>query len=106
MKNVLSLLLLFLIIGCYQKIDNKSVLIEKIENSIKETMNDPSSFEFISFESNLQKEQEYKDGTGDNSSDARFYDFKFRGKNSYGALVIDQVTVLTDKEFIAFSIAD
>ncbi|MBS3993167.1 MAG: hypothetical protein KGZ87_05580 [Bacteroidetes bacterium] len=69
-------------------------------------MNDPSSFEFISFNSNVEKELEYIEGTGDNSSDVRFYDFKFRGKNAYGALIIDQALILTDKEFLSFRIVD
>lgn len=58
----------------------------KAIKEIKEQMNDPSSFELISFERNYDK-------LNNSSIDKEFFKIIFRGKNKIGALIIDEAYI-------------
>lgn len=103
MKRVLFIIFTIVIISCNEKTP-KEIFIEKVSNELKKTLNDPHSFEFVSLEENIEKFVELNDALGDNAVDSRIYDFNYRAKNAYGALVLSKVTVLTDKDFLSFSI--
>jgi hypothetical protein len=86
-------------------IDKKEQLIKDAEADVKATMKDPDSYEFVSFKEDIEKEQDFNKGMegveGYDASKPKFLIFKFtfRGKNSFNALVLQDVYVKSNNEY-------
>lgn len=103
MKKVISIFILsILIFGCSK--DSKSILISKAEEELKISMHDPSSYEFVSFEEDLQKESEEQmknkelNIEPEYQSDSRYYKLTYRGKNKVGALILNEIYVIASND--------
>ncbi len=85
----------------------KEKLISEAENELKKSMNDPGSYEFVSFEEDAIKEMEDQkqikelDMQEYNMND-RFFKLTYRGKNKIGALIIDEVYVKASNDDLFF----
>ena len=86
----------------------KDILIQKAETELKKTMHDPSSYEFVSFEEDLQKLSDVKIQNTklgiepEYQSDVRYYKLIYRGKNMMGALILNETYVVcsNDKDLL------
>lgn len=129
MKKILLLSLIStLMLSCNLKSDPKENLKEEAEKMLKTNLNDPSSYEFVSFEidtaeiqvarqrltdlktilpkstSEIQTEIindqiETLKSKYDFESKNITYSLKYRAKNKFGALVLSNSKVTSDKDF-------
>ena len=109
MKKMILILVMVFISSC-NKSTPKDVLIEKAETELKKSMHDPSSYEFVSFEEDLQKLSDVKIQNTklgiepEYQSDVRYYKLTYRGKNMMGALILNETYVVcsNDKDLLFF----
>ena len=103
MKKIFTILVFICFYSCKQPTP-KDLLIEKAEIELKKSMHDPSSYEFVSFEEDIQKqsdeliksnelgiEPQYK-------SNVRYYKLIYRGKNMMGALILNEKYVVCSND--------
>jgi hypothetical protein len=95
-KFFLTLLLVFTFIGCFKSNSDARTAEDELYSTarevLKNAMNDPDSYEKVSFEPDYSK-----------SSEMKYYKLTYRGKNGFGGLVMGEVYVLaTNDENLAF----
>lgn len=107
---------LCLIIACLMLIDlvfprffsNKleDRLINKAEDKLINSMNDPDSYEFVSFEEDciysdsIRKSDEEFNKEMNTNSNYNYYLLTYRGKNKLGALILDEVLVKCSDDIV------
>lgn len=100
---------LFLIIAAFMLVDlvfpkffrstPKDELISKTEDKLTNSMNDPESYEFVSFEEDyvysdsIRKSDEKFNKEEKVNLNYKYHLLTFRGKNEMGALILDEVLV-------------
>ena len=107
MKKMILIITMVFICSC-NKSTPKDILIQKAETELKKTMHDPSSYEFVSFEEDLQKLSDVKIQNTklgiepEYQSDVRYYKLIYRGKNMMGALILNETYVVcsNDKDLL------
>jgi hypothetical protein len=80
-------------------IDKKEQLIKDAEADVKATMKDPDSYEFVSFKQDFNKGMEGVEGYDASKPKFLIFKFTFRGKNSFNALVLQDVYVKSNNEY-------
>ena len=113
-KTVLMLVFSFIMIGCSFTKEPKDILISRAEEELKKSMHDPYSYEFVSFEEDLQKEAEEKLKNEElkiepeYQSNPRYYKLTYRGKNKFGALILNEIHVVAsdDKDLFFLRLED
>lgn len=113
MKKIVLIITMVFICSC-NKSTPKDILIQKAETELKKTMHDPSSYEFVSFEEDFEKELDVQ-MTSDLSKiqegykrDFSYYKLTYRGKNMMGALILNETYVVcsNDKDLLFLRLED
>ena len=110
-KIILILALIFTFLSCSKFRTPEENLLAEAEAELKLNMNDPSSYEFVSFEiDDLKKIKDQEEIKKLNMEEFNmnndFYLLTYRGKNKMGALILDEIYVKTDKDMFFLGLED
>lgn len=88
---VLAILTIAMLVDIYTDYMNPERLLRwKVEDRLKSSLDDPSSYEFVDF---------YKNpiSINDKNPNSEYFILKFRGKNKFGALILDEVKIEAER---------
>lgn len=88
-KSILILLFIFSFVGCIKSNSDVRTAEDELYSTarevLKQAMNDPESYEKVSFEEDFSKSSE--------NPEIKYFKLSYRGKNSFGGLVLSEVYV-------------
>ena len=88
---VLAILTIVLLVDIYNSYMTPERLLRmEVEDQLKESLNDPSSYEFVEFYKNPISIE-------NKNPNAEYFTLEFRGKNKLGALILDEVKVQAER---------
>lgn len=98
----IAIILFFTLFGCHN--NPKEILITKASEELKKNMHDPNSFEFVSLEEDIKKQNENElynkefDLEPQFQMNSKYFKLKYRGKNKLGALVLNEINIVASND--------
>lgn len=84
---ILAILTIAMIIDIYKSYFTPERLLKwAVEKKLKANINDPSSYEFVDFYKNPISIE-------DKNPESEYFTLKFRGKNKFGAIILDEIKI-------------